>query len=54
MLCFAMLLILLAMSDANATAQQNYDSKKVEKKPNIIIIYMDDLGYGDAGAYGAG
>lgn len=35
---------------ANTFAQQN-NSKT--KKPNIIFIYADDLGYGDIGAYGA-
>lgn len=28
-------------------------NKQVEKQPNIVVIYLDDLGYGDVGAYGA-
>lgn len=28
------------------------DSMKKKKKPNIIIIFCDDLGYGDLGAFG--
>ena len=27
--------------------------KKTEQKPNIVVIYLDDLGYGDISAYGA-
>jgi arylsulfatase A-like enzyme len=29
------------------------EQAKEEKQPNVIIIYADDLGYGDVGAYGA-
>ena len=29
------------------------DTETQEKKPNVVIIYMDDLGYGDVGANGS-
>ncbi|MEZ5103494.1 MAG: arylsulfatase [Draconibacterium sp.] len=35
------------------TACQNQPMQLNPRNPNILIIYMDDLGYGDVGAYGA-
>ncbi|MCL7762973.1 arylsulfatase [Polaribacter sp. Z014] len=33
--------------------QEKKVAKESEKKPNIVVIYLDDLGYGDISAYGA-
>jgi arylsulfatase A-like enzyme len=36
-----------------AVVAQGCTSKQNERKPNVIIIYTDDVGYGDIGCYGS-
>lgn len=40
-------------SDSQVVKQSNSQTVGQTDKPNVVFIYLDDLGYGDVGAYGA-
>ena len=48
----ASILLILGLAIGCQSKKTNEYTKPTDK-PNVVIIYLDDLGYGDVGAYGA-
>ncbi|MBD8490934.1 arylsulfatase [Echinicola sp. CAU 1574] len=50
---FTLAVFILGSSWACKQESKTVEEPSADKKPNIVVIYMDDLGYGDVSAYGA-
>lgn len=54
---YRLLILLIAIFCFSCTSttdeKNNSETGKETKKPNIVVIYLDDLGYGDLSSYGA-
>src|SRR3984885_13833039 len=51
---WATILAVLAMSPEWQTQAQGVTQQNASKKPNIVFILVDNLGYGELGVYGGG
>jgi arylsulfatase A-like enzyme len=50
--CLVTLFIIIAAAGSIASAATAQSAARNDNKPNVVLILMDDMGYGDIGSYG--